>query len=58
MYTVTLYQMPKSGRWRWKFSYNNRILARADYHYANKAAAHKSFVRFAKVARFGNYIVK
>jgi len=35
--------MPKSGRWRWKFQYNNRVLARGDYHYATPAAAEKSF---------------
>jgi len=57
MYKLTLYQMPKSKRWRWKFSYNERVLARADHHYASKAAAHKSFTKLATAAKFGNYTI-
>lgn len=57
MYNLILYQLPKSERWRWKFSFNNRILARAEYHYASRAAAHKSFARFAKAAHSENYVV-
>lgn len=43
MFKLEIYQMPKSGRWRWKLLYNKRCLARADYHYATSAAAKKAF---------------
>ena len=48
MYKLIIYKMPKSGRWRWKFQYNNRVLARADYHYASAKSAEKSFENIAK----------
>lgn len=43
MHTLILYQMPKSGRWRWKFCFNSRILARADHHYESPSAARRAF---------------
>ena len=43
MYSIILYQMPKSKRWRWKLAYNNKCLARSDYHYASKIAAKRAF---------------
>jgi uncharacterized protein YegP (UPF0339 family) len=44
MYILELYQLKSSGRWRWKLSTNNgRTIARADYHYASRHAALRSF---------------
>lgn len=53
MYCLTIYRMPKSGRWRWKFSYGNRVLARADYHYDSFSACKKVFGKFVKVVSLG-----
>lgn len=58
MYKVKIYQMPKSGRWRWKFMYNNRVLARADYHWASPSAAEKAFKNTAQAMIPGTVITK
>lgn len=50
-YVLETYQMSKSGRWRWKFSYNKRVLARADYHYADENAAKRAFMNMLKAGR-------
>jgi uncharacterized protein YegP (UPF0339 family) len=44
MYTLMLYQLPKSERWRWKLvTPNGRVIARADYHYQSMSRAERSF---------------
>ena len=52
MYTLIFYKM-ESGRWKWKLSCNKRILARADYHYASRAAAKNAFTNMMRAVRFG-----
>ena len=47
MYQLILYQA-RCGRWRWKFGYNNRIIARADYHYHSPSEAKRSFDNLVK----------
>jgi len=44
MHKVEFYQLLKSGRWRWKLSFNGRVLARGDNHYAKKSGARKAFL--------------
>jgi len=45
-YKLETYQVAHSKRWRWKFSYNGRVLARADYHYASESSAKRAFSNF------------
>jgi len=48
MFKVEYYQVPKSKRWRWKWMYNHRVLARSETHYRDKFSAQQGFVNFAK----------
>jgi len=57
MYKLTFYQLPKSKRWRWKFSYNKTVLARAEYHYASPAAAKKSFMSLRQAVTYSTEII-
>jgi len=45
-YKLETYKIPMSGRWRWKFLYNNRTLARSDYNYGSESAAKRAFSNF------------
>jgi uncharacterized protein YegP (UPF0339 family) len=50
MYVLDLYQLEKSGRWRWKLiTESGRVVARADYHYATKSHALRAFKGMKKV---------
>ena len=47
MYQLTIYRMKTTGRWKWRFSYQQRVLARSDYHYVSPSKAELAFNNFA-----------
>jgi len=44
---VTIYPVKNSGRWKWKFETNKRVVAKADYSWNSRAAALEAFNGFA-----------
>ena len=50
MYQLTIYKMKTTGRWKWRFSYQQRVLARSDYHYASPLKAETAFENFVNRA--------
>ncbi len=43
MHKVEYYQLPKSGKWRWKLSHNGRVIARGENCYTKRSGAIKAF---------------
>lgn len=43
MHKVEYYQLPKSGRWRWKLLYNDQVLARGEGSYSKRSHAKRAF---------------
>jgi len=55
MYKLISYYLPKTGRWRWKFQYNSRVLARSEHSYINITVCEQAFKKLAAAAQLGNY---
>jgi hypothetical protein len=47
VYQLTIYKMKTMNRWKWRFSYQNKIVARADHHYASPSKAEMAFYTFS-----------